>query len=447
MLLIDSTIYNGEEVLELRLKYLYDNIDIFIIIESIYTFSGIKKQYFHFEKNINKFTNYLDKIIYIKINEFPNRNNETFDSLWYHKWYNNDDYIDNWFKENYTRNIIINYLKKNIKEKYILIVSDSDEIINKEIIKNLKDIYNILDIVLYIPLEHIYYNLNYLINEQWIKAFCINDNYINNDENNLNLNFIRTIDKITNYNILNIKGGWHLNTCLSLYNIKQKIINTPHQEINKNYSYKYIKDCINKGITFTNSIKLIKYDYTNIDPIILEYHNKIIKNQEHVFINKLNNNIFINLNLLLNEYKKINIEVLEIGCCEGEITLWLLNNILTKESKIICLDLFKDTEKYDNFLLNLENYNNKQIFLFITITNYLIKKAYLNKIYNIIILNNITQYTNKLLIISLCLELINKETGKIIIIEKLEEISDIINLLKFHEYVFFINNNNDKYDN
>lgn len=46
MFVYDYVIYNGEPIIEFRLKYLNDYVDRFIIVESIYTHSGIKKDDF-----------------------------------------------------------------------------------------------------------------------------------------------------------------------------------------------------------------------------------------------------------------------------------------------------------------------------------------------------------------------------------------------------------------
>jgi hypothetical protein len=43
MFIYDYVIYNGEPIIEFRLNYLNDYVDRFIIVESIYTHSGIKK--------------------------------------------------------------------------------------------------------------------------------------------------------------------------------------------------------------------------------------------------------------------------------------------------------------------------------------------------------------------------------------------------------------------
>ncbi len=46
MFVYDYVIYNGEQIIEFRLKYLNDYLDHFIIVESIYTHSGIKRTIF-----------------------------------------------------------------------------------------------------------------------------------------------------------------------------------------------------------------------------------------------------------------------------------------------------------------------------------------------------------------------------------------------------------------
>ena len=46
MFVYDYIIYNGEPILEFRLEYLYHYVDRFVIVESIYTHSGNKKDDF-----------------------------------------------------------------------------------------------------------------------------------------------------------------------------------------------------------------------------------------------------------------------------------------------------------------------------------------------------------------------------------------------------------------
>ena len=66
MLIIDCILYNGEPIIELRLEYLYDIVDIFLIIEAGNTFCGKQKEYF-FEKYSSIFDKYRSKIIFINM--------------------------------------------------------------------------------------------------------------------------------------------------------------------------------------------------------------------------------------------------------------------------------------------------------------------------------------------------------------------------------------------
>ena len=51
MFIFDYVLYNGEPIMEFRFEYLNNYVDRFIIVESIYTHSGIKKDDLYY--NIN----------------------------------------------------------------------------------------------------------------------------------------------------------------------------------------------------------------------------------------------------------------------------------------------------------------------------------------------------------------------------------------------------------
>ena len=53
-------------LLKIRINYLYELVDKFIIVEANESFTGNKKE-FVFEKNLNIFKDYIDKIYYFKI--------------------------------------------------------------------------------------------------------------------------------------------------------------------------------------------------------------------------------------------------------------------------------------------------------------------------------------------------------------------------------------------
>jgi beta-1,4-mannosyl-glycoprotein beta-1,4-N-acetylglucosaminyltransferase len=62
------TFFNELDLLEFRLKLLSDHVDQFVIAESNITHSGQPKP-FHFEENKTRFAPWLDKIIYLQVNQ------------------------------------------------------------------------------------------------------------------------------------------------------------------------------------------------------------------------------------------------------------------------------------------------------------------------------------------------------------------------------------------
>ena len=130
--------FDEEMMLDLRLSYLNNYVDKFIIVESTYTHSGKKRNLLF---NIEKFKKYKDKIHYIVVDKEPDGLSTIYDNDSEDK--KNQKYILNAVKrENYQRDSITRGLKNIDGEDYIMI-SDIDEIPNleknniKEINKNL----------------------------------------------------------------------------------------------------------------------------------------------------------------------------------------------------------------------------------------------------------------------------------------------------------------------
>lgn len=116
------TFFNELDLLKIRLEQYYDIVDKFVIVECAYTQQGAKKD-FNFENNKTLYTKYLDKIIYIKVEDVPE----------YKKIY--EDKL-NWYIENFQRNQILRGLI-NCTDEDIVIISDIDEFIKPKVIKNL----------------------------------------------------------------------------------------------------------------------------------------------------------------------------------------------------------------------------------------------------------------------------------------------------------------------
>lgn len=114
--------FNELEILELRLMELDEVVDYFVIAEANRTHNGTPKE-FIFENNKDRFKKWMEKIIYVKIEDMP------------------DYSMDEIFRlEYFQRNAIKRGLEGVAKEGDKIILSDCDEIPNvDELKKHLND--------------------------------------------------------------------------------------------------------------------------------------------------------------------------------------------------------------------------------------------------------------------------------------------------------------------
>jgi len=248
MKIIDTFIfYNEIDMLNLRLHELNEIVDYFILVEADKTHSNNQKD-FIFEKNKALFTNYLDKIIHIKVIDMPERNFTTN--------------TGNWDREHYQRNQIkIGLNKLNLTDEDIIIMSDVDEIPNINTIKNyIKN--NKIDGIYKLEMDFYYYNFeNKIIDTIWPSSRIFNYGSINNNDYINYLTNIRTIKDFNNNKIIK-NGGWHLSYFLDIDLIINKIKQFAHQEyntekiINKTALEKLINT--NKDIFYREPLKIKK---------------------------------------------------------------------------------------------------------------------------------------------------------------------------------------------
>jgi beta-1,4-mannosyl-glycoprotein beta-1,4-N-acetylglucosaminyltransferase len=132
--------FNELDVLEIRLEELWNVVDHFVLVESNVTFSGNPKTYC-FEENQERFSKYLDKIRYIKVDDVP----ETEDP---------------WVREKFQR-IAAGRGLIDAGQEDLIIISDCDEIPRAEMIEMIKEDENNYDrYLLYIPQFN--FKLNYM---------------------------------------------------------------------------------------------------------------------------------------------------------------------------------------------------------------------------------------------------------------------------------------------
>ncbi|MBA1340075.1 MAG: beta-1,4-mannosyl-glycoprotein beta-1,4-N-acetylglucosaminyltransferase [Pelagibacterales bacterium] len=216
--------FDEDIVLDLRLNYLENFVDKFVIVESTYNHKGEKRKP---QFDINKFSRFKDKINYILINEEPlyletiNDNDSTTEK--------SNKYINNASKrENYQRNKITEGLKDASYDDWILI-SDLDEIPNLEK-NNLKEIN---EPIIFFRQYMMYYKFNLILeNYTWAgtracrKKDLKTPQWLRNIKDRSypwwRLDTYFSINKYNNIKMIN-DGGWHFSYIKSPENIEKKL--------------------------------------------------------------------------------------------------------------------------------------------------------------------------------------------------------------------------------
>jgi beta-1,4-mannosyl-glycoprotein beta-1,4-N-acetylglucosaminyltransferase len=214
------TFFNELDLLEIRLNVLFEAVDKFVLVEADRTFTN-KEKPFYFDENKEKYKQFSNKIIHIKIVDYPETKNA-------------------WDMEHYQRNQIVRGLIGCSLDDTVLI-ADIDEIPNPEIIMDYKR--NGKDVC---ALEQIffYYYLNYqkCIDKYWYFAKIARYYEIFSNNN--------TPQKIRMENdTKTIKnGGWHFSYLGGVEAIKYKIQSFAHQEYNnENYINNKIENKLKLG--------------------------------------------------------------------------------------------------------------------------------------------------------------------------------------------------------
>jgi len=216
--------YDEDLILDLRLNYLNNYVDKFVIVESSYTHSGKSRNLLF---DLNKFSKFKDKINYIVLND-PPLNLEKINTI------DTDDkknskYILNAVKrENLQRNTISKGLVSAEPED-LIIISDIDEIPNLEQ-NNIKTIKN--KIILF-KQKFFYYKFNLKMNDYaWHgskackKKNLISPQWLRNIKSKIypfwRIDVLFSKKKQRNMKFIN-NGGWHFSNIKTPADIQKKM--------------------------------------------------------------------------------------------------------------------------------------------------------------------------------------------------------------------------------
>ena len=225
MKIFDCFMYFDEDiVLDVRLNFLNDYVDKFVIIESEYNHRGEKREP---KFNIKKFEKFKDKIHYILKKDIPFDIEEISESD-----NENEHYRKSIFnaskRENLQRNQILDGLK-DLEPNDWVIISDLDEIPNLENV----DFYNIKNKFLFFQQSMMYYKFNLkLDNFTWTGSRACKFKHLKSPQWLRNIktkkfNWWRLdvlFSKNKYFDIKFIKdGGWHYSYLKSPEEIKFKL--------------------------------------------------------------------------------------------------------------------------------------------------------------------------------------------------------------------------------
>jgi len=272
------TFFNELDLLEIRLNILNDYVDRFVLVESTKTHQGKSKPLF-FSQNKNHYEKFLDKIIHVVVDEFPDYEGKS-----------------PWVLEHHQRNMILNGLK-NCTSDDIILISDLDEIPNpKKILeyKNKKGIKIFRQKMYYYFINCI--NVSNTDSYRWNGTIMVNYCDIKSPQdfreismrllNLFHQKFIHRIYwhlwKLFQVDIKGKKivfvpdGGWHFSYLGGVDMIIKKLEAFAHAEYNKEEfkDIKKIEDAIKKGKDLFG--RGFSYKFVPLDESFPEY---ILKNQ------------------------------------------------------------------------------------------------------------------------------------------------------------------------
>ena len=289
MKIFDCFMYFDEDVvLDVRLNTLDQYVSKFIIVESLFTHKGDKRDLKFDIKKFNKFKNKIVYLVYEKepfeiesINETDTENEKSGKFI-----------LNAAYRENGQRNFISEGLKNAQDEDFILI-SDLDEIPN---LSNI-NLNNFGEKLIFFNQEMFYYKFNLkLPNFNWVGTkSCKKKNFLNaqwlrniKDKNYpfYRIDLLFSKNKYTNIKFIK-NGGWHFTNIKTSEEIRHKLSSYLHHrefdlnplstseidELIKNKKAIYDLNADKRSQKFGNGIELENYDikklpnyiYKNLD--------------------------------------------------------------------------------------------------------------------------------------------------------------------------------------
>ena len=259
---IDSFLFNGEPIVQLRLAYLFPHVDTVYICEQRYTHQGQRKETLYIDTYKEWFAPYISKIRFLIDESEPLTNA--------------------WKSENGHRNFAATAIAEDYPtDPFLLICADVDEIPNIDFLLQEQDkIYaHASKGPVYLQQKMYYYNLHWFVHP-WDHPFIINDILFRTG------NTLQSYRDKNYQNATFIPCGWHFSYFMEREDILRKIESFAHTEYNsEDYkSAEYIDKCLMFGLdlyhrTWMPSFTREDPEEQGYPPIFLEFHTALLSRQ------------------------------------------------------------------------------------------------------------------------------------------------------------------------
>lgn len=261
------TFYNEFDLLELRLKEHWDSVDYFVISEANLTFQGNKKPFFLYD-NWDRFKDYHEKIIHIKVEDMPSEDPNP------------------WIREIFQRNSLIRGLDIANPED-IIAVSDCDEILRKSTWKTIREEQ---DYKFWGSYSYTFnFKLNYMMTQQLSPHFYFIFNMATRaKEKIMPMNLRMKRDEIMQQgasieDCIIHHGGWHFSYLGDTDYVANKLRSYSHTE------YSYIAEFVDVDVSISQRKGINPHDQEIHTPVqINDYYpetvlNEIDKWEKHIY--------------------------------------------------------------------------------------------------------------------------------------------------------------------
>ena len=236
-MIIDAfTFFNEKELIELRIKYLSEVVDFFVVVEADVTYTGKSKKWNFPDILNNGLKEFSHKIQYHQMKvDLEKAEREKSPN------YVGGTWGRSWKVENMQRNFIKNSCK-NFAAKDTILISDLDEIPSKDKISFIKssDFKTIAPVAFGQSL--FYLNCNYLDSQKWIGSVALTNQLIEKYEPQVFRDYKNRISHFT-------EAGWSFSSFGGIKRIREKLEAFCHEEYNKE-KYKtesHLTKCIETG--------------------------------------------------------------------------------------------------------------------------------------------------------------------------------------------------------